>query len=37
MPSDSNWKTPIESPRGEHLVGLAVVERQRLDVDSLAA
>ena len=33
MPDDSNWKTPIASPRCEHLVGRLVVERDRLDVE----
>ncbi len=27
MPSDSSWKTPVESPRGEHLEGGRVVHR----------
>ena len=34
MPDDSNWKTPVASPRCEHLVGLRVVERDRADVDA---
>ena len=31
---DSNWKTPIASPRGEHRVRLLVVERDRRDVEA---
>ena len=33
MPEDSNWKTPIDSPRASISYVGAVVERQRADVD----
>ena len=32
MPLDSIWNTPTVSPRAEQLVGLPVVERERVDV-----
>ena len=34
MPLLSNWNVPVESPAGQHLVGLGVVERQRRHVDA---
>ncbi len=36
IPDDSNWKTPIASPRREHLVDLLVVERQLGVVEPVA-
>ena len=33
MPSDSSWKTPVDVAAREHLEGLRVVHRDRLDVE----
>ena len=34
MPDDSNWKTPVESPRASIAYVFRVVERERADVDA---
>ena len=36
IPDDSNWNTPVDSPRAEHLVGLRVVERHARRSPTLA-